>query len=205
MPKFPKKEADILALSKLMSAGYVAHPGDFPDIARIKLAIARSFYKNARDARNLAQSAVKIATEAKNASLGRLKEVMDCCLKKSVVDTFANPEKLALIGWGPRIQSQSSEAPSQPNNLTAVTTGPRSLLLMWDRPNSDSPAVRNYIVERRCQEQNGQFSSWIVSGTAYQTKITLKDQPQNTQLEYRVKAVNASGESIPSNTVEVVL
>ena len=33
----------------------------------------------------------------------------------------------------------------------------------------------------------------------------LTNQPRGPQLEYRVKAVNVGGESIPSNTVAVVL
>jgi len=34
---------------------------------------------------------------------------------------------------------------------------------------------------------------------------TLVEQPEKTQLEYRVIAVNKAGEGLPSNTVMVVL
>ena len=37
------------------------------------------------------------------------------------------------------------------------------------------------------------------------TEATLVDKPGRTELEYRVIALNKSGESQPSNVVEVVL
>jgi len=37
------------------------------------------------------------------------------------------------------------------------------------------------------------------------TEATLVDQPQKTELEYRVIAINKAGEGSPSNTVMVVL
>ena len=40
---------------------------------------------------------------------------------------------------------------------------------------------------------------------AIESEASLIDPPRGPQLEYRVKAVNVGGESIPSNTVAVVL
>jgi hypothetical protein len=44
-----------------------------------------------------------------------------------------------------------------------------------------------------------------VLATAIETESTLVDQPQKTELEYRVIAINKAGEGSPSNTVMVVL
>jgi len=42
-------------------------------------------------------------------------------------------------------------------------------------------------------------------GIAMESETSLTNQPRGPQLEYRVKAVNVGGESIPSNTVAIVL
>ncbi|MCX5638989.1 MAG: hypothetical protein NTX52_15040, partial [Planctomycetota bacterium] len=41
--------------------------------------------------------------------------------------------------------------------------------------------------------------------TAIKTESTLVDQPKGDELEYRVIAINKSGEGQPSNTVMVML
>jgi len=46
--------------------------------------------------------------------------------------------------------------------------------------------------------------SWLLAGTAMEEQVTLTHQPAG-QLEYRVTALNRAGESLPSNTVTVVL
>ncbi|MCX5636451.1 MAG: fibronectin type III domain-containing protein [Planctomycetota bacterium] len=47
--------------------------------------------------------------------------------------------------------------------------------------------------------------AWQDVATAIETESTLVDQPLKTQLEYRVIAINKSGEGQASNTVMVVL
>jgi hypothetical protein len=41
--------------------------------------------------------------------------------------------------------------------------------------------------------------------TAIETEATLVDQPKKKELEYRIIAINKSGDGSPSNTVIVVL
>jgi hypothetical protein len=47
--------------------------------------------------------------------------------------------------------------------------------------------------------------AWQDVATAIETEATLVDQPKGAELEYRVIAINKSGEGSPSNTVMVVL
>jgi hypothetical protein len=44
-------------------------------------------------------------------------------------------------------------------------------------------------------------SLWQDVATAIQTETTLVDQPKGIEIEYRVIAINKSGEGSPSNTV----
>ncbi len=41
--------------------------------------------------------------------------------------------------------------------------------------------------------------------SALETEATLVDQPERTELEYRVIAINKAGDGLPSNTVMAVL
>jgi len=43
---------------------------------------------------------------------------------------------------------------------------------------------------------------WVVTELNNEAKLTK--QPLGCKLEYRVKAINSSGESMPSNTIAVV-
>ncbi len=203
MPKFPAKEVNIKTLAMAMLYGYWYRPGDFPSIDVIEIIDAVNLYIPARNAQDQARAAAKLATEVKNASLKVLVESMKKSLKKSEVDAVANPEKLALIGWGPKAPPSSADPPDQPSNLQTVSQGKGFVQLKWDKPTGGG--LRNYIIEGRQQDQSGDFGPWRLAATTYQTENNLSDQPQGVQLEYRVKAINTGGESINSNTVAVVL
>jgi len=60
---------------------------------------------------------------------------------------------------------------------------------------------RAYKVQRRSADSG----SWQDVATAIVTEVTLVEQPQKQELEYRVIAVNKAGEGSPSNTAMVVL
>ena len=204
MPKFPKKEVDILALVKQMLAGYQSHAADFPSVIWLLLAPKYFTYTNARKGQIEAHSQLHLATDAKNASLDTLRELMKSCLKKSQVDVAGNPDKLQYIGWGPEAPPSPADLPGQPRNLDAAVQGAGTILLNFDRPAAGT--VRNYIIERREQSVgNAEFGPWHIAGTVLETEASLTGQPRGIQLEYRIKAINTGGESMPSNSVAVVL
>ena len=211
MAQFPNAEADIVALANAMIAGYTAHPADFPSIDPltdlVALQTALTDYQTDRQGQIDARAQAKLATVTKGTKLGDLVELMNNDLKLSEVDVADDPTKLAQIGWGPRQDPQPVVAPGQPTNLHPVAEGQGMLWLAWDSPATDSGGpVRNYIIERREQPVGGgEFGAWDIEGTALNNEINLLDQLRGVQMEYRVKAANVGGESMPSNTAAVVL
>ena len=204
MPTFPKKESDVVALANLMVAGYTAHAADFPSVTVEDLQTAITNYSTLRNTQENARSQAQIATVVKDEKLDDLVELMKNDLKLSEVDVADDPEKLYEIGWGPRQDPQPIIAPGSPTELHPVAEGQGSISLVWDRPLEGGP-VRNYIIERRQQAQGGEFGPWILVSTTYNTEISLTDQPDAVRIEFRIKAANAAGESMPSNSVSVVL
>jgi hypothetical protein len=207
MPQFPKAEADIVALANAMVAGYGAHALDFPSADISGLGTVTSAFGSVKSAQINAMAAAQLATETKNTMLASLEELMRDELKKSEVDVGSDSEKLEYIGWGPRTLPSPSDPPGQPRNLDPVIQGPGTLFLDWKAPaRGTGGTVRTYVIERREQPAGGgEFGDWAQVGIAMETESTLTSQPRGQQLEYRVKAVNAGGESVPSNTAAVVL
>lgn len=207
MAQFPKAEADVVALANAMVAGYTAHAADFPSADAASLTTALSDYSTAKTSQTDALAVAQVATEDKNLKLDTLEEAMRGELKKSEVDVGTDSEKLEYIGWGPKAPPTPADAPGQPRNLDPVSQGAGMLFLDWKAPARGSGGpVRTYLIERREQPAGGgEFGSWAQVGIALETETTLTDQPRGPQLEYRIKAINAGGESVPSNTAAVVL
>ena len=206
MPKFPKTEAEIVALAETMVAGYTLHAVDFPSVTVADLSTVLSNYKSQRQSQENARSQAQISTVTKDEKLDTLVELMRNDLKVSEVDVTSDPEKLTEIGWGPRQQPQPIIAPGSPSELHPIAEGQGTILLKWEKPaTSSGGAVRNYIVERRQQAQGGEFGAWSLANTTYNCEMNLTDQPETVRLEYRIRASNAAGESMPSNSISVIL
>lgn len=219
MATYPKTQNRISSLAASMIAGYTEHPGDFPSADVAALTTAQNQYHMAREALAQAQAAAKQAAVQKAEKLEQLQAVTKAQLKKSQVDTAAEPEKLTQIGWGAKADPQSMQAPSQPGNLkiTAQGLGGKDnnkgiLHLSWLKSAfKRARFVLYYSVERRQIESNGNgngvasFGPWEHIGSAINNEINLKTEPTGSRLEYRVRAVNKGGESYPSNSIAVTL
>jgi len=217
MAAYPRTQGRISALVESMIAGYGEHPGDFPGADVAALTTARDQYEAASDALLEAQAAAKIAAAQKAEKLRQLQAVTRCELKKSQVDTADDPVKLGFIGWGPKAEAQSMQAPSAPGNLKITAQGiggednNKGILHLSWRKSAFKRArfVRYYSVQRRHVQSNGDgqapVSTWCHIASAINNEITLKNEPTGSRLEYRVRAVNTGGESPSSNSVAVVL
>ncbi|MFA5240669.1 MAG: hypothetical protein WC476_13315, partial [Phycisphaerae bacterium] len=152
MPRFPKSEPLIMALVYRMVAGFAAHQADFPSIptsSRIKLFNKGRDYLFARKALVKACAKLQTASKTKNEKLSELKSIMTSSLQKAQVDVTANPEKLKLIGWGPKSASQPIRIPEQPTNLIAIHKQDGTIDLNWKK-SANGGTVGNYVIERRC-------------------------------------------------------
>ena len=204
MPTFPRKESELVALTTAMSSGYTAHAADFPNANVAAVTTAFNNYLTAKNGQTDLSAQAQVATTDKDAALEELETVLRQQLKQSELDVAAVPEKLELIGWGPKAGPTPATPPAQPQNFVATRQDIDSVTFAWDRPASAAPRV--YLIERRSQPaESGDFGSWQQIATTVERNAVVGSQPRGVQLEYRVKALNLAGESLPSNTSAVVL
>ncbi len=204
MANFPKSENDVVGLAEAMVDGYTEYGEDFPGVTVLTLETALTEFKAARAAQESARGQAKIATTAKNDKFAALVDLMKNDLKISEVDTGDNPDKLSLIGWGPKSPGTPIVPPTAPTNLRSNQQGAGEVVLQWAKPEAGG-AVRNYIVKRRDYDSAGQVGNWQIVNFFYDNLITLINQPRGIQMEYIVSASNAGGESPASNILPVIL
>jgi hypothetical protein len=209
MATFPKTEKDIVALAENMVAGLTQHAGYFPSIQLAQIAVLNDKiveFKELKGKQEVAKGDMHVATIDKDSNLDELAEMMKNYLTKAEMDCHEAPEKLTEIGWGTRQQPSPIPAPGTPINMVVEAEGIGEIWLKWSKPTTNGGGtVRNYIVERCTKLSDNNFGPWTFVQSAYKNKAHLTEQPSNARLLYRVKASNGGGESMPSNTVLVVL
>ena len=202
MPRFPKTEAEVIALAERLYRGLLdnnaifPHPPVHPILIRIKTLTYRSRRGNFLAAR----AAAEAATTAKDEKLADLIEAIKSDLLYGENITKFNDDKLKLIGWAGKKAKTPLAVPGQTRLLEAPKQGDGWLFLDWKQP-ADGGKAKAYKVQRRFRNSG----DWNDVATAILTEATLVDQPEKTELEYRVIAVNKAGDGEPSNTVAVVL
>ena len=132
-----------------------------------------------------------------------LEELIDA-LKSDIryAETVVNfdDDKLKLLGWSGKDTPLTLAPPGEVRQLEAPKQGDGWVFLDWKAP-TDGGKVSAYKIQRR-QRPEG---AWQEVGTAIETESTLVDQPKGESLEYRIIAINKSGDGSPSNMVMVVL
>ena len=109
-------------------------------------------------------------------------------------------DKLKLIGWAGRKERTPLAPPCQARLLEAPKQDKSWVFLDWKAP-AKGGRPKAYKVERRLRDGGG----WQDVATAILTEATLVEQPQKTELEYRVVGINKAGQGQPSNTINVIL
>lgn len=202
MARFPSKEAEVLALAQDMTAGLTANAATYPapPVAPAGLQARIDAYTAFRDAAVAALAAAEQATASKNEALQLLTDDMKSDLRYSENTVDFDDDQLKLIGWGGRAAKTSLQAPGQVRSLEAPRQGEGWIFLDWKAP-LEGGAVAAYKIQRR-ERPDGPYGD---VGMAIETEATLNAQERGKEWEYRILAVNKTGEGEPSNTIMAVL
>jgi len=202
MPRFPKKEAQIAALAEQLWRGLLDNNAIFPQppVHPILIRIKKLIYQSRHDNFLAARAAAEQATGEKTEALEELIEAMKADIRYAENTVDFDDDKLKLIGWAGKKAKTPIAVPGQTRLLEAPKQGKGWLFLDWKAP-ADGGKPKAYKVQRRVRDGG----DWKDVATAILTEATLVDQPEKTELEYRVIALNKAGEGQPSNTVMVVL
>jgi len=200
MARFPESQAQIVALAEQLSRGLLDNNAIFsqPPVHPILIRIRKIIYQSRHDNFLAAQAAAEQATGDKSEALEELIEAMKADIRYAENTVNFDDDKLKLICWSGKKAKTPTTAPDQVRLLEAPKQGEGWLFLDWKSP-ADGGKTKAYKVQRRSGE------NWQDVATAILTEATLVQQPERTELEYRVVAVNKSGEGQASNTVMVVL
>ena len=209
MPRFPTTEADIVALAGLIKNGLKNNPTIFPNppVRQILMGIKRNQFVTARDNALSAHAVAEQATTDKDQALQNLIDAMKADLRYAENTVDFDDDKLKLIGWAGKKAPTALPPPGQSRLLEAPKQGSGWVYLDWKQP-ADGGKPAAYKVQRRVGGVVGSEpvgDRWKDIATAILSEITLVDQPEKSEIEYRVIAINKSGEGPDSNTVEVVL
>jgi len=202
MARFPKTEAEVVALGQAMASGLtdnaVIYPA--PPVAPLDLTALMNAYTTAKNAAIAAQAAAEDATTSKDEALDDLADAMKSDIRYAENTVDYDDDKLKLLGWAGRKAATPLAPPGQARLLEAPRQGEGWVFLDLKAP-IDGGAAAAYKVIRRERPAG----AWEEVATAVISEATLVEQPRGKELEYRIVAVNKAGDGEPSNTAMVVL
>ena len=200
--RFPKTEAKIITLAQKIIAGLRDNP-NFPDppFTPDQLQASLDNLLSSSDAQVKALAAAKQATDTKQTNLDEMITEMKTVIHYADDTVHGDDAKLSELGWGGRAEPRTLQVPGQPRLLEVQQQGAGWLTLDWKKP-ADGGTPASYRIERRELSENG---TWALAGIALETESTLKEQKHGKEWEYRIIALNKTGDSEPSNTVTAVL
>ena len=201
MATFPRTEADVADLATRMISGLPDQTRTFPNppasVAELE-AVLSEFWQ----ADGAARSAAVVATQRyaeKEALLQKLKDQLRSNVRYAEGQARHDPDKLRLLGWGPRKQKGKPRVPGQVLGLEMLEEGTDWVELKWKKP-TDGGAVGAYKVQM--QKPKGEWM--LVESTASNT-LRLEKLERGITLGFKVIAINKVGEGIESGVVTAVL
>jgi len=202
MARFPRTEAEVIALAQSMVSGLTGNAAIYPapPVVPLDLGALVSAYTTAKNAAIAATAAAEDATASKDDALEDLADAMKSDIRYAENTVDYDDDKLKLIGWAGKKAPTPLAIPGQTRLLESPRQGDGWVFLDWKAP-IDGGAPSAYKVMRRERPAG----AWEDVATAVITEATLVEQPKGKELEYRIVAVNKAGEGEPSNTEMVVL
>ena len=202
MARFPRTEAEVIALAEAMITGLTANAVLYPapPVAVLDLTAAKTAYITALNAAIAAAAAAEAATTSKDDVLEDLVDAMKSDIRYAENTVDYDDDKLKLIGWAGKKAPTPLAIPGQTRLLEVPRQGDGWVFLDWKAP-IDGGAPAAFKVMRRERPAG----AWEDVATAVITEATLVEQPKTKELEYRIIAVNKAGEGEPSNTEMAVL
>lgn len=201
MPRFPKTEAEIIALAQQIENGLVTNTNlAGSPVTKADFAAMLSAFLAKRDQILVKEASLGEDYEQKEDLQDDLTDAMKRVIDYADLISDSDPSELATIGWIVSNNIATKEKPGQPRSLEIISQTDGSIFLDWKNP-SDGGRVASYRVERRERPAG----AWEACGATNATELLLLNQPRGKELEYRVVAFNSNGDSTPSNTVAAVL
>jgi len=202
MPRFPKREPDIMALAEWLVNGFKSNLALFPamPVSWILLSIKKATFRTRRSDAIAAQAAAEQSIADKDDALENLIDALKSDIRYAENTVNFDDDKLKLIGWSGKNAPTALAPPGEVRQLEAPKQSDGWVFLDWKQP-AEGGRVSAYKIQRRERPEG----AWQDVATAIETESTLVGQPKGAELEYRVIAVNKSGEGSPSNTAMVVL
>jgi len=200
--KFPDAEPEIAALTLLVIDGLKQLAAELPasPVSADELQARLDRFNGSKVKVVAATTALRSEHTANDQDLESLVDGAKAALKYAEVVLRDQPQKLSQLGWGPRRDGSSLEAPGEVRDIRIVSEGDTWITLRWNPP-ADGGAVGMYKIQRRTRDAGG----WQDAGSSVDTVHTLSHQPRGMELDYRVLAANKAGVGQPSATVTVVL
>ena len=200
MPRFPNSDSELIALAQKLIAGLQDNPNfPSPPISSADLRNRLDAFVSLCDAQTSAQAAAEQATAAKSTGREQLAAEVKADLHYAEYAADGDDAKLTSLGWGARAPHTPISAPGQPFKFQIARSGPGQAKATWERPAEGGPAAC-YLIKMR-----GDGGNWVAAGTFVGAEAELTGLARGKELEFHVVALNKAGESLPSNSVTVVL
>lgn len=202
MPLFPRKENEVIALTRKLIGGLNSDSTaavDVPvDVDELNTLIAE--FQSHITTINESRSQMSQSRKAKRKTLKLLAKAVKADLRYLEIVTDGSDAELNKYGWGARRKKREQGVPEQPRYLEIIKQDAGTFVLDWKAP-IDGGKPSAYKIQRMSEGEQ----HWQDIATALKTEIELVGQPRKTVLLFRVIAINRAGESLPSNTVNITL